>query len=184
MTCPDLDIYASDCVKFVTAQYEMLDDDTLDAIEQEACDNVCEQAARASIYYSSCLAIIERYDSQYGKDVEDCGQGFEAAAWEKAMVSYATLLTGVVIQAKVAVHITELRDAYETIEAALPPDVFCKIADACPYGWAAHDSEDDSGLMYWHDLEGELEARAIECGDLCLFASWSKTQQQQQTVEA
>ena len=154
-------------------------EDFFDELRQEAADNVGHEVDCACIYYRDCMEIINRYEREYGaeaEDLADCGGAeFKASQWQEAMVRYAAAIADSAIRAAVNSEIDDLAEAYELLVAELPDDFEIPVSldNECVHGWAAHDRETAEGVMVWHRLDGEVEARSIHCGGFYLTATWT-----------
>lgn len=152
--------------------------DFFDELRDDAADQIGTEADNACTYYAQCMEIIQRYESEYGDqaaDMSDPGAEFKASDWQKAMVAYAYGIAHCAIGGAVNESIDELVEAYELLVAEVPDDVEVPVTldSDCPHGWAAHDRETAEGVMIWHRLEGEVEARSIHCGGFYLTATWT-----------
>ena len=171
--------YASSAISaaFYGKDLKIESTDFFDELRDDAMDQIGTEADNACTYYAQCMEIIQRYERDYGDQAEDFsrGQKFEAADWQKAMVSYAHGIAYCAISAAVNESIDEMVEAYENLVSEIPDDVEVPVTleSDCPHGWAAHDRETAEGVMIWHRLEGEVEARSIRCGDSYLTATWT-----------
>jgi len=153
--------------------------DFFDDLRDEARDNIGTEVDNACTYYSACMEIINRYESEYGADAEDLadsgGAEFKASQWQEAMTRYASAIAYAAISAAVESEIDDLKEAYENLIETMPDDMEIPVTleTECIHGWAAHDRETAEGVCIWHRLEGEVEARAIHCGGFWLTATWT-----------
>lgn len=149
--------------------------DFFDDLRDDASDNVSAEVDNACVYYAACWEIVQRYEGEYGGNVEDTGETFAAEDWQKAMVRYAAGIADAAISALVNEAIDELAEAYGTLCDALPAEVepVAVMTPDCTHGWAAHAEETAEGVLVWHRLDGDCEARAIQCGAFWLTVTWT-----------
>ena len=156
-----------------------------DELQEAANDEVGGEAENACTYNADCEEIIQRYESEHGSEAEELsdadGAQFKASEFQKAMVQYARAIADCAIRAMVQQEIESLKEAYTNLcESFMDDEHFedhdpipVTVGTSCLYGWEAHDSETAEGVMIWHRLEGELEARAIQCNGLWLSVCWT-----------
>src|SRR5690242_15335030 len=91
-----------------------------DALAEAARENVTDEVDTACIYTHDCQDIINRYESEYGRDAEDLsgGKEFKAEDWRDAMVAYAANIAYVGIGAEVERLLTEIEEKAEALTDA------------------------------------------------------------------
>jgi len=182
-----LSLYASSALTraIESACSKIESEDYFDELQEAANDEVAQEAENACTYYADCEEIIRRYESEHGSEAEELSDGggaeFKASEFQKAMVQYATAVADCAIRAMVQQEIESLKEAYTNLCESFMDDEYFEdhdpipvtVGTSCLYGWEAHDSETAEGVMIWHRLEGELEARAIQCNGLWLSVCWT-----------
>jgi hypothetical protein len=174
----NLDTRAADCVFEAAYGMEELD---LDALRDAVQNQIASRTESACIYYSSCLKIIDRYESDDRADPDALGDegAHKPSQWRDAMSAYAYAIAYTVIGCEAENLLSELEHCQSVLAHAGAPDVGVapRLSRSCPHGWAPHDREDSDGVYYWRpaELEG-CHAIAIraECG-LWLSYTWTPT---------
>jgi len=173
----NLDKYADSIMGDAIYGMETLDIDTLRATAQDLAFSAADSA---TTHTSDCYAIINRYETEAGNDVDDlCGGAtYSAPDWRDAMTAYAFAIARVIIDRQVGEALQEIDTAADLLADAAAeygaPDIDePRISLDCPHGWAPHEKE-DNGMLYWteSDLEG-CRAVAIQAGGIWLSYTWT-----------
>jgi len=150
------------------------------------CDNADEQthsaAESVTTYYSDCLDIISRYESEADDSTVDDltgGKSYTAGEWREAMNAYAFGVAYSVLSQEVAELVQAIDTAADGLALAADAHGFSdddepRISTDCPHGWAAHDREDEQGTHFW--TEGNLEgcrAVATRVAGIWLSYTWT-----------
>lgn len=178
-----LDLFTPNATGIDLYDIDAMRDAAIDLTHQTADDLV-------SSSYANAESIIDRYEREAG-DVEDFGQSFKASEYLQAMTAYAYAVATAVLWSEIADIESDLETARESLGdewGRLYPDADC-LADCdirvtgaeCPYGWAAHDYENDtsdgkSSVMVWKS--GQLDGgngMAVQCGRIWLYVGWTGT---------
>jgi hypothetical protein len=142
----------------------------------EAADQLADNVVT---YYSDALDIVSRYESDSRAndyDADDMGATFKPSQWQEAMTAYAYGIARSVLYAVCNELVEEAEEAADELEelaakeGADSPALL--VAASCPYGWAAHNYETDSGAMVWRNIEGS-RAIAKAAGGIWLHAIWT-----------
>ncbi len=154
----------------------------LDALRESADEQTHSAAESVTIYYSDCLDIISRYESEADDSTVDDltgGKSYTAGEWREAMNAYAFGVAYSVLSQEVAELVQAIDTAADDLATAATAhghDVTDepRISTDCPHGWAAHDREDEQGTHFW--TEGNLEgcrAVATRVAGIWLSYTWT-----------
>jgi hypothetical protein len=160
--------------------------DTLEDIEdvrERAREGAAQDADNVCIYYTDCMDIIRRYESEvHASDVEDLLAGrepFPASEWREAMTAYANAVAYVALSAAANAAVDALEEALSALQEAAANHGAeeydaPRISRDCPHGWAVHDKEDEAGVCYWSEAELEgCRAVAIRSSGVWLSFTWT-----------
>jgi hypothetical protein len=154
----------------------------IDALRDNADEHIHSAAESVTTYYSDCLDIISRYESEADDPTVDdltSGKTYTAGKWCEAMTAYAFGVAYSVLSQEVAELVQAIDTAADDLATAatahgLNNDDEPRISTDCPHGWAPHDREDVAGIHFW--TEGKLEgcrAVAVKVAGIWLSYTWT-----------
>jgi hypothetical protein len=154
----------------------------IDALRDNADEQTHSAAESVTTYYSDCLDIISRYESEADDSTVDDltgGKTYTAGEWREAMTAYAFGVAYSVLSQEVAELVQAIDTAADDLAVAADAHGFSdddepRISTDCPHGWAAHDREDVAGTHFW--TEGKLEgcrAVAVKVSGIWLSYTWT-----------
>lgn len=154
----------------------------IDALRDNADEQTNSAAESVTTYYSDCLDIISRYESEADDSTVDDltgGKTYTAGEWREAMTAYASGVAYSVLSQEVAELVQAIDTAADDLAVAADAHGFSdddepRISTDCPHGWAPHDREDEQGTHFW--TEGKLEgcrAVAVKVSGIWLSYTWT-----------
>jgi hypothetical protein len=189
MPRPNLEAAALDCINEAIHGMGTLD---LDALRDNADEQTNSAAESVTIYYSDCLDIISRYESEADDSTVDDltgGKTYTAGEWREAMTAYAFGVAYSVLSHEVSEILQAIDTAADDLATAATAHGFSdddqpRISTDCPHGWAAHDREDEAGTHFW--TEGNLEgcrAVAVKVAGIWLSYTWTPEPAEEEGAE-
>ena len=161
---------------------------TVTEIDDTLWEHCSDAASNACIYYSDCIDIIGRYESQVSGDfVDDEGPQFSASEWLQAATVYAQAIALEFIHNQAREELETLTEAIDLVKAEverLGGDVDLVTIHGQDHGWAAHNYETADGVMIWSDedtpysynpelLDGDLFAVQFDFEGVHISACWA-----------
>lgn len=174
------------CEHIMSESVAELDKDwDMEDLREKATERAHQYADDRCVYYHECLDLIGQLEGEYSLDTEETGKQYAAHEWREAAQFYAVQLVSEALIQGIDDAIGKFEEVYsevvENTERLGGDESSVFLSHGCPYGWAPHNYETESGVMIWSDepghynpqlLEGELLAVSGQYGHIYINASF------------